>query len=99
MNVETKILVLPCFRLCSLKCSIKVCVTCLIHREDLWERNNYSSSNITLDSDDEDDEEEEGELLEDHEDEERRLAIQYVKGDVTYPDVKKGDSIVVHCVG
>ncbi|KAJ8017759.1 Chromodomain-helicase-DNA-binding protein 1-like [Holothuria leucospilota] len=68
--------------------------------EELWDRNNYTSSNISLDS--ESDEEETGlssdEMLGEEEDDDRRQGIRYVRGDVTHPEVKGGDSIVVHCV-
>lgn len=77
---------------------------CILFREELWARSNYSSSNILLDSDsgdeDEDEEEVAGVLQQEEEDEEeRQMGIQYIKGDVTYPSIKQGDAIVVHCVG
>ncbi|PIK37992.1 putative chromodomain-helicase-DNA-binding protein 1-like [Apostichopus japonicus] len=73
-------------------------------QEELWARSNYSSSNILLDSDSGDEDEDEEEVAgvlqqeEEEEDEERQMGIQYIKGDVTYPSIKQGDAIVVHCV-
>lgn len=81
-----------------------VLLFCILFREELWARSNYSSSNILLDSDSGDEDEDEEEVTgvmqeEEDEDEERQLGIQYIKGDVTYPSIKQGDAIVVHCVG
>ena len=68
-----------------------------IHREALWESNNYTSLSIKLpgneDSDDEESEEEE-------EEEQGDGGLNYVVGDVTNPQhTGDKDAIVLHCVG
>ncbi|XP_046553776.1 chromodomain-helicase-DNA-binding protein 1-like [Haliotis rubra] len=65
-------------------------------REKLWRANNYTSCNVTLNSEEEDSQEEDGE--EEEEENGRRRAIQYVSGDVTHPsDAGTLNNIIVHC--
>ena len=65
-------------------------------RLEYWNRNGYSSLNVTVDSDsDEASSDSEGE-----EDEAWSGEISYVKGDVTHPqNAGNNDLIIVHCVG
>ncbi len=70
----------------------------MFYREDIWKKNDYTSTNISLDSEGESEEEEEEE--EDEDDETRKRDINYVVGDVTHPQhTDCSDAIIVHCVG
>ena len=61
-------------------------------RQSLWDKNSYESCNISLDS--------EGEESDHEDDDDVRLDINYISGDVTHPQhTGNKDSIVVHCVG
>ena len=68
-------------------------------REEFWKKNDYTSTNISLDSEGES-EEEEDEEEEEEEDNAQKRDINYVVGDVTHPQhTDCSDAIIVHCVG
>ena len=71
----------------------------VLFRDEFWQRNDYMSCNISLDSDSSD-EESEGEMAarEGADDEDHQ--INYVVGDVTQPqNTGDDDAVIVHCVG
>ena len=60
-------------------------------RLEWWQKNNYSTLNVQLESDSDESSDD---------DEERGLDIQYLVGDVTQPQCTgTKDAIIVHCVG
>ena len=65
---------------------------------DYWKRNDYDSTNISLDSSS--DEEEEDVVEEVGDDGDEGVELRYLVGDVTHPQCAgSDDAIVVHCVG
>ena len=63
---------------------------------EYWNRNGYSSLNMTVDSDSE----EASSDSEGEEDESWSGEISYIRGDVTHPqNAGSNDLIIVHCVG
>lgn len=69
-------------------------------RDEIWQRNDYTSYNIPVDSSsDEDEIESEGERAEEGGEGEVENQINYVVGDVTQPqNTGNADAIIVHCV-
>ena len=64
----------------------------------MWRQNSYETANILIN--DESSDESENEENFESDDEDTRLQIQYVVGDVTQPiNTGKQDAIVVHCLG
>ncbi|XP_074642312.1 chromodomain-helicase-DNA-binding protein 1-like isoform X2 [Tubulanus polymorphus] len=73
--------------------------------EDLWAKNDYTSCNMTLDSEggsessSDDDEEEENDGNSNGDEDEKITQISYISGDVTHPqNTKNKNAIIVHCV-
>lgn len=73
----------------------------VLFRDEIWQRNDYTSYNIPVDSSsDEDEIESEGEREEEGGEGEVENQINYVVGDVTQPqNTGNADAIIVHCVG
>ena len=68
----------------------------MLCRLEYWNRNGYSSLNMTVDSDSE----EASSDSEMEDDESWSGEISYIRGDVTHPqNAGNNDLIIVHCVG